>query len=279
MTQPPDGPDEPSDPAGYATDASVRRLYPVPDAGGFIADDADLSAPPGGADAAAAAGSRPAAPAPPWGNTPEELLDEALQQLHVLTQRIDELDQLISADRHDQDGTGAGKHLRFRYERHPAADAAAAHAELAKWVSWLVATYQLTDAIPACWDRHDALAEELAGFYVAWQNVWVDEGRYDAAVLWHDQLHKAAGARWAVWLRGARCTETCALDTAFAAQAHRRWSTQAAAAGGADYRLARTRQLAPPIPPTPKSAPAKNGKPSRSTKAPASSPTTGRTRP
>ena len=117
----------------------------------------------------------------PWGNTSEELLDEALQQLQVLTERIGKLDELITADRHDQAGTGAGKHLRYRYERHPAGDAAAAHAELTRWVSWLVATYQLTDTVPPCWDRHDALAEELAGFYVAWQNVWADEGRYDAA--------------------------------------------------------------------------------------------------
>ena len=124
-------------------------------------------------------------------------------------------------------------------------------------MSWLVATYQLTDTVPPCWDRHDALAEELAGFYVAWQNVWADEGRYDAAAVWHEQLHSAAAARWPMWLRGARCSQTCALDTDFAQQTHHRWAEQAAAGGGADHRLTRTRELAPPIPPPTKKAPAK----------------------
>ncbi len=273
MTQPPQPPRGPDDAAEHGwdePDGSRPRLYPVP-----------TPPPP---DPAPAGGPG----AIPWGNSPEELLDAALRELDVLTGQVRGLEELVRADRADHAGTGAGKFLRFRYERQSAADAAAAHAELTRWVSWLVATYQLTDAVPPCWDRHDALAEELAGFYVAWQNVWADEGPYDAAAVWHEQLHSAIAARWPRWLRGARCSESCALDTEFAAQAHRRWGHQAATAGGADYRLARVRQLAPPIPPTPKTVPAttgtaKAGKPGRSTtKAPstssASSPTTGRTR-
>jgi len=201
----------------------------------------------------------------PWGNSPEQLLDETLQQLGALTDQVRDLDKLVRADRDDQTGTGAGKYLRFRYERHPAADAAAAHTELTRWVSWLVATYQLTDAVPPCWDRHDALAEELAGFYVTWQNVWADEGPYDAAVVWHEQLHSAVAARWPMWLRGARCSESCALDTAFADQAHHRWISQATAGGGAQYRLTRTRQLKPPIPVPTKNPPKQGGKSGRST--------------
>lgn len=204
----------------------------------------------------------------PWGNSPEELLDETLHQLGVLTDQVRDLEKLVRADRDDQAGTGAGKYLRFRYERHPAAAAVAAHTELARWVSWLVATYQLTDAVPPCWDRHDALAEELAGFYVTWQNVWADEGPYDAAVVWHEQLHSAVAARWPMWLRGARCSERCALDTAFADQAHRRWTSQAAAGDGADYRLTRIRQLKPPIPVPTKTTAKKGGKPGRATTKP-----------
>lgn len=195
----------------------------------------------------------------PWGNTPEELLDETLNQLGVLTEQVRDLETLVRADRDDQAGTGAGKHLRYRYERHPAADNEAAHTELARWVSWLVATYQLTDAVPPCWDRHDALAEELAGFYVTWQNVWADEGPYDAAIVWHEQLHNAAAARWPMWQRGARCSDRCALDTAFADQARHRWTSHAAASDGADYRLTRTRQLKPPIPAPTKTTPKKGG--------------------
>jgi hypothetical protein len=257
--------------------AGRRRLYPVPASattpGTVGQDPADQRADdPGPQD------HNPGDPGPddpgeiPWGNSPEELLDETLHQLGALTDQVRDLDKLVRADRDDQAGTGAGKYLRFRYERHPAADAEAAHAELARWVSWLVATYQLTDAVPPCWDRHDALAEELAGFYVTWQNVWADEGPYDAAVVWHEQLHNAVAARWPMWLRGARCSESCALDTTFADQAHYRWTSQATAGGGAEYRLTRTRQLKPPIPVPTKTTPKKGGKPGRATPKPAPKP-------
>ena len=266
MTQPPEGPDDPAaDDGGWDEPASSRRrLHPVPDP------------PPTG----------PCRPPPdpddtgeiPWGNSPQELLDEALHQLDALADQVRGLEELIRADRADQAGTGAGKHLRFRHERHPAADAGRAHAELTRWVSWLVATYQLTDAVPPCWDRHDALAEELAGFYVAWQNVWADEGPYDAAVVWHEQLHSAVAARWPMWLRGARCSDSCALDTAFADDAHRRWAGQAMDGGGAGYRLTRIRQLAPPIPvPPKKKQPSGAGKSGRSAPTTTPPPTTGRT--
>ncbi|MGS0688863.1 hypothetical protein ACVBEQ_27560, partial [Nakamurella sp. GG22] len=245
-----------------------RRLYPVPGPGDTTPEH-DTAPDPDDATDSGDGFEADADDGPiPWGNTSEELLDEALQQLQVLTERIGKLDELINADRHDQAGTGAGKHLRYRYERHPPGDAAAAHAELSRWVSWLVATYQLTDTVPPCWDRHDALAEELAGFYVAWQNVWADEGRYDAAVLWHDQLHRAAANRWPMWLRGARCSQTCALDTDFAQQTHHRWAEQAAAGGGADHRLTRTRELALPIPPPTKKTPPKKKAPQKGTTPP-----------
>jgi hypothetical protein len=285
MTRPPHGPDDGNpgsvDDAGWDEPAGRPRLYPVP-----TPEDASppaAAAPPHvtATHVPPGADTDPADPdGIPWGNSPQELLDEALKELDALTQQVGVLGQLIRADRHDQAGTGAGKHLRYRYERHPAGDAAAAHAELTRWVSWLVATYQLTDTVPPCWDRHDALAEELAGFYVAWQNVWADEGPWDAAAVWHEQLHSAVAARWPMWLRGARCSQTCALDTDFAEQTHHRWVEQAAAVGGADHRLTRTRELAPPIPPPIKKAPVKKKTPkaggTTGTPTPAAPPT-GRT--
>lgn len=291
-TPPPPGPGDPGpdnpntdDPTGGDPTADEngwneptawrRRLYPVPAA----APTSPIPAPPDPADQRGddhgPPVDHPGDPGPddpggiPWGNTPEELLDETLHQLGVLTDQVRDLETLVRADRDDQAGTGAGKHLRYRYERHPAADNEAAHTELARWVSWLVATYQLTDAIPPCWDRHDALAEELAGFYVTWQNVWADEGPYDAAIVWHEQLHNAVAGRWPMWLRGARCSERCALDTAFADQAHQRWTSQAV---GGDYRLTRTRQLKPPIPVPTKTTPKKGGKPGRTTPQPGPKP-------
>ncbi len=257
-----------------------RRLHPVPAAAPTTPGPAHPDPADQRADEHDPQDHRSGDPSPddageiPWGNSPEELLDETLHQLAALTDQVRDLDQLVRADRDDQASTGAGKYLRFRYERHPAAAVAAAHTELTRWVSWLVATYQLTDALPPCWDRHDALAEELAGFYVTWQNVWADEGPYDAAVVWHEQLHSAVAARWPMWLRGARCSESCALNTAFADQAHHRWTSQAAAGGGADYRLTRTRQLKPPIPIPTKTTPKKGGKPGRATTKPTPTTTT-----
>jgi hypothetical protein len=294
-TQPPHGPGDPgpdnsrpddpntgepdADDNGWSEpSAGRRRLHPVPASAPTTPGTAGQDPADQRADNHGPQDHRPGSPGAddpgeiPWGNSPEELLDETLHQLDTLTDQVRDLEKLVRADRDDQAGTGAGKYLRFRYERHPAAAAETAHTELTRWVSWLVATYQLTDAVPPCWDRHDALAEELAGFYVTWQNVWADEGPYDAAIVWHEQLHNAVAARWPMWLRGARCSESCALDTAFADQAHHRWTSQAAAGGGADYRLTRTRQLKPPIPVPTKTTAKKGGKPGRSTPKPAPKP-------
>lgn len=183
----------------------------------------------------------------PWGNSAEELLAESMRQLGELTDQVSALHHLVTADREDDAGRGPGRYHRYRYERHPAKVAAAAHTELIAWVSWAVATYQLHDVVPGCWERHDGLAEELAGFYVAWCNVWSDEGSYDAGPVWHDQLHRAT-ARWSTWLAGTRCGPTCHADPALDARSHMDWRQRSVDNNGADWRLQRTRTFSPPKP-------------------------------
>lgn len=200
----------------------------------------------------------------PWGNSADELLTESMRQLGVLTDQVSALHQLVTADREDDAGRGPGRYHRYRYERHPAKVAAAAHAELGAWVSWAVATYQLHDLVPACWERHDGLAEELAGFYVAWCNVWSDEGSYDAGPIWHDQLHRAT-ARWSTWLAGTRCGPTCHADPALDARTHTDWRQRSADSGGTDWRLQRTRSFGPPRPAPRKKRPPAGGQPAATT--------------
>jgi hypothetical protein len=183
----------------------------------------------------------------PWGNTAEELLAESMQRLGELTDEVTALHRIVVADRDEAADRGPGRYHRYRYERHQPKVAAAAHTELTAWVSWAVATYHLDDVLPACWERHDGLAEELAAFYVAWCNVWSDEGPYDAGPVWHDQLYRAID-RWPTWLAGTRCTQNCTADPALDATSHQHWQQRSHDAEGATWRLERTRKFSPPRP-------------------------------
>lgn len=229
--QPPDPPEPPDDDwvpdDDWAPLAAKRRTRP------------DLTVVP------AHPGTRP--DEIPWGNTADELLAESMHRLAELTDQVASLHQIVTADRDDAAGRGPGRYHRYRYERHPPKAAEAAHAELATWVSWAVATYHLHDVVPACWERHDGLAEELAAFYVSWCNVWSDEGSYDAGPVWHDQLHRAI-ARWPTWLAGTRCNQDCTADPALDQSSHQQWQQRSRAGGGTDWRLQRTRTFSPPRP-------------------------------
>lgn len=151
-------------------------------------------------------------------------LDVVVEQLANLVAALSDAQQDL-VDRIDALETNppASKHAALRLERHDPAEAADfAQRVLAEWVQWLVAIYRLDDVIPACWERHDALCEELAGFYVAWRAIWSDQARYDAAVLWHEQLYRARD-RLVHWSQGARCSTGCGLDIELIDAAHQQW--------------------------------------------------------
>lgn len=72
------------------------------------------------------------------------------------------------------------------------ADAAAQQwAALTGWTDWLVARYQLSEVVPACWYAHPAILEELSALHVAWVGAYCDPAaRASDGVLWHDMLER-----------------------------------------------------------------------------------------
>ena len=86
-------------------------------------------------------------------------------------------------------------------------------AELARWVDWLVSTYDLlnSDTVRPCWPAHRGVSEELAALRSAWRYAAARSGGPEPTedlITWHDRWLHPTLAR----LRGAyqqrSCTET-----------------------------------------------------------------------
>lgn len=147
---------------------------------------------------------------------------------------------------------------RFRFERAERPEqAAAAQRELELWVPWLVDTYNLYDYIFPCWARHDGVAEELAGIYLAWLGAWGKDTRDNSVVLWHEELARLK-TRLSDWRGGVNCMQRCALDERLQQQRNQSWRQQVGPQDDA-YRLDRTRRIMPaPKPPKPEKAATKS---------------------
>lgn len=116
------------------------------------------------------------------------------------------------------------------------------HAEVARWVRWLVGTYQLEEVVQPCWERHDALVEELTALYVAWAGAWSGDERPDQAVVWHSQLSAAHERlkRWQGACRPDRCTRDLAGREVDFNHWHERYQAEQGRLDcGAGYRVAR----------------------------------------
>lgn len=63
--------------------------------------------------------------------------------------------------------------------------------ELADWVDWLAANYQINDgwAVRPCWPQHLGVAEELAALWSAWRQAALKDmmSGGDALAFWHDR--------------------------------------------------------------------------------------------
>jgi hypothetical protein len=140
---------------------------------------------------------------------------------------------------------------RFRFERAERPEQAlAAQRELALWVPWLVDTYNLYDYVFPCWARHDGVAEELAGIYLAWLGAWDTDTRDNSVVVWHEELARFK-TRLSDWRGGVNCMQRCALDERLRQQRNQSWRQQVGPQDEA-YRLDRTRRIMPaPKPPKP----------------------------
>jgi hypothetical protein len=68
-------------------------------------------------------------------------------------------------------------------------EAPAVWAQLADWVDWFTARYQISvRKIPACWYRHGDLVEELSALHTAWQVSYSTlDGGY-GPIGWHERL-------------------------------------------------------------------------------------------
>ncbi|WP_238545396.1 MULTISPECIES: hypothetical protein [Streptomyces] len=66
--------------------------------------------------------------------------------------------------------------------------------ELADWVSWLTATFELHNRMPPCWYRHTAVVEHLTALYAAWvRSYCTPTGHRELAeVEWISMLHAFA---------------------------------------------------------------------------------------
>jgi hypothetical protein len=86
----------------------------------------------------------------------------------------------------------------------PVVEEAAPPATDADWVTWLVETYGLAETIPACWEQHAPIVEELKALNIAWAgaNDPID-GRAPDLLLWHESLQRCVG-RIREWDR-AKC--------------------------------------------------------------------------
>ncbi len=223
------------------------------------------------------------------GNTDESTLVEQLvgrvgvlhQQVLGLSGQVAEAEATANKTKQDlatvvadlaknQDDPKGLRLQRFRFERaeHPE-QAAAAQRELELWVPWLVDTYNLYDYVFPCWARHDGVAEELAGIYLAWLGAWGKDTRDNSVVLWHEELARFK-TRLSDWRGGVNCMQRCALDERLQQQRNQSWRQQVGPQDQA-YRLDRTRRIMPaPKPPKPATG-AATKKPAASVAAPMTS--------
>lgn len=73
--------------------------------------------------------------------------------------------------------------------------------ELTAWVDWLVDRYDVSELLPACWQRHDPMVEELTALYAAWNAAYIEaDARGFDPLYWHDGLDRSL-ARLREWDR------------------------------------------------------------------------------
>ncbi|UVS80584.1 hypothetical protein [Actinokineospora sp. UTMC 2448] len=126
-------------------------------------------------------------------NTALEMIENLFKIVADIANRIVELEHALPR------ATGGETRSDFRFESYPPPETDSDHAEqleraraawerLDHWVDWLVATYRLTNVVPACWPQHATVTEELIGLRVAWVGAWSDTSSHEAILSWHERL-------------------------------------------------------------------------------------------
>lgn len=106
------------------------------------------------------------------------------EEVALLRAQVDYLLERLT----DADGLGATAIAWCSLDREQAREEWAA---LAGWVDWLVSRYGLSERVPGCWFRHDAILEELSALRVAWLGAYeAPNARASDGVTWHDMLDR-----------------------------------------------------------------------------------------
>lgn len=117
-----------------------------------------------------------------------------------VAREVDDLkDAILELAGQDLDGQDPAPTEQTEQEEPPRPWAARASAqqwaELARWVDWLAATYDLqpSRAVLACWPAHGGTVHELAALHTAWKTAAATDASDDpgdAMSLWHERsLH------------------------------------------------------------------------------------------
>jgi len=77
-------------------------------------------------------------------------------------------------------------------------------AEVTEWVDWIRWRFTLDHrTIPACWQRHGAVIEELSALYTAWQSAYTNTDA-SAPLLWLNHF-AATRERLTTWVARTGC--------------------------------------------------------------------------
>ncbi|GAA4256445.1 hypothetical protein GCM10022255_069310 [Dactylosporangium darangshiense] len=160
-------------------------------------------------------------PADPRGtpNDPTTIIGEsgdALETIALLTDGLAELHDTVAALAEDHfrlrdeiraaggPANRSGAPADLRWHRLDRSTAATLWVWLIDWVGWLVARYELTEELPACWHQHPALVDELAALAAAWHGAYDPRAAGDAPLRWLEAFARTR-ARIRDWDEPTRC--------------------------------------------------------------------------
>jgi hypothetical protein len=83
----------------------------------------------------------------------------------------------------------ASQRVQLRWNQLGPSSLASQGARFGEWVAWLLDTYALWEAWPACWHRHAGLVEELTALW-AWHVDLDADGDGVSAISWHAALYR-----------------------------------------------------------------------------------------
>lgn len=127
----------------------------------------------------------------------------------VKTAIIDLIDQVAALQPSHEEQPAPPKRPPVAWVDHADSDA---WTELASWVDWLIATYEVraNRAVLPCWPAHRGVAEELAALWQSWKTAAVTVTAAqpsEAMIVWHERHLWPALARFREYTAQFQCHE------------------------------------------------------------------------